>query len=287
MVAESTQNGVTRLAAQNAVARPQPESTQNAGTRLQTQNAVATEVTQNAVTRLETQNAVTLTVTMSHKRKPTTPLELLEDALEKQGLLVHKKDDFLSRGPQLKDHVIGVIPTAPFDSDMKVADRDMYAPLLAHYPTRGFFLRLSKLLAFGMWMRTECVERWWVISNGELETLDETRDPGLSRDLETRDRKGQSRDLSPDPSPSRDLSPDPNLSPDSLHIRYVSSGSCEYFPERLERLTNHAWKLFEFEYDGQRPDAVCVYVQSHDTWMEQVVMGYDGGSVGRMNCSVT
>lgn len=212
-----------------------------------------------------------LTVTVTHKRKPTTPLELLEDALEKQGLLVHKKDDFLSLGPQQKDHKIGgVIPTAPFDADMKVADRDMYAPLLAHYPTRGFFLRLSKLLVFGMWMKTDCEERCWVV-DGELVEQETARDPsGRSRD----DYTSKSRDSNV-----------PGSHDPPLLLRYKSAGECEYLADRLERLTNHAWKLFEFEYEGQRPDAVCVYVERHDTWVEQVAMGYDGEAVRGLNCT--
>lgn len=233
------------------------------------------EPTEPTETKDSTSPQPPLTVTVTRKRKPTTPLELLEEAMEKQGLLVLKKNEFLSLGPQQKDHKIGgVIPTAPFDADMKEADRDMYAPLLAHYPTRGFFLRLSKLLAFGMWMKTECEERWWVV-DGEL--VEVSGGDSGSRDVE---KETGSRDSDVEKeTESRDSGVPPLL------LRYKSSGECEYLADRLERLTNHAWKLFEFEYEGQRPDAVCVYVERHDTWVEQVVMGYDGEAVRGLNCT--
>ncbi|KAG5355084.1 hypothetical protein CJU89_6909 [Yarrowia sp. B02] len=199
----------------------------------------------------------TMTVTVAHKRKPTTPLELLEDALEKQGLLI-KKDEFMSKGPLQKENT--PIPTVPFDSDMKDPDRDMYAPLLAHYPTRGFFKRLGRLMAFGMWMKTECIEKTWVVANGELTILQGVG----SRDREI-DKNAKRQNF--------------------LVLDYRSTGNCEFFSDHLERVTKHASKLYEFEYEGQRPDAVCIYVEKHEGWVEQIVMGYNLQDIWALNCT--
>lgn len=215
-----------------------------------------------------------LTVTVSRKARPTTPLELLEEALEKQGLLVHKKNDFLSMGPQQKDNV--VTPTAPSDADMKVADPHMYAPLLAHYPTRGFFLRLTKLLAYGLWMNPGCVNRMWVVSRGELHVIHELQQSMAEL------QQGQSR--------ARESGEKHSGNPGKRHfqnliVRYRSAGDCEFFPDRIGRLAKHAWKLFEFEYEGQKPDAVCVYVERHAGWVEQVVVGWSMEETRRLNCT--
>ncbi|KAG5359513.1 hypothetical protein CJU90_5336 [Yarrowia sp. C11] len=210
-----------------------------------------------------TQTQPQLIVTVSRQKpRPTSALEILEEALEKQGLLVHKKDAFMSLGPQQKDN--NVIPTAPFDADMKVADRDMYAPLLAHYPTRGFFLRLSKLLVGRIWMSRGCESRLWVVKGGEpteVQRLFQYQIP----DPETNEWKV--------------------VKSFHLIIQYRSQGECQYFPDRAERLGKHALKLFEFEYEDQEPDAVCVYVERHDNWFEQVVMGWDVELVKKLNCT--
>lgn len=162
-----------------------------------------------------------------------------------------KKDEFSSMGPLQKEVVV---PTAPPDADMKIMDRDMYAPLLAHYPTRALFLRLGRLMANSMFTRQECLDVSLVKAGVELRRV------GMY--------------------PSKD-----DKLRDTPAVWYKSWGECELNRDRFSEITQHAWKLFEFEYEDMRPAAACMVVRRHEKWTEQVTVGYSVYELSRLNCT--
>lgn len=207
-----------------------------------------------------------MTVTAAAPPKtPSTALEMLGKVLVR-----HRNKKRFASAAVLQQTV--PVPTAPSDADVKPLDADMSLPLLAHFPIRAVHVRLARLLMQAYFPAHLCHNETQLraggkVSMGSVGVTAQVRDWTYEQIMDSKS------------APYHPSWP--------LLMRYKSWGECRHAAERAKTITEGVWKLYSFEYDGQTPpEAVCMYSQSHGSWHEQVVVGYNSIKVETLNCTL-